>query len=218
MLKMQKTPRSPFSRPAGNAARRISTIGRTGRLLALCVLVVAAFPAPAQEKETAATATTSRQKAKTVMPADTSSRNMIPADYGKYAFSFTTMEGKKINLSDYAGRVVLVNIWAPWCGPCKVEIPGFARLHKKYAGQGFEILSVAVQTSESAVREFMKEYRMDWPVGLNQDVAVKYGTYGLPDNYLFGPDGSLLKHFVGYTREEALEPVIIDGLKTKPAK
>lgn len=114
--------------------------------------------------------------------------------------------------------MVLVNIWAPWCGPCKVEIPGFAKLRRKYGGKGFEILGVAVQTSESAVRDFMKDFEMKWPVGLNGDVPAKYGTYGLPDNYLFGPDGKVIKHFVGYTREEALEPLIVDALKKLPSK
>jgi thiol-disulfide isomerase/thioredoxin len=140
------------------------------------------------------------------------------ADYGKYDFALTTLEGKTIRLSDYAGKVVLVNLWAPWCGPCKIEMPGFARLHDKYAGQGFEIISVAVQTSESAVRGFIEKTPLKWPVGLNEDVAVKYGTYGLPDNYLFLPDGMMSRHFIGYTKEEALEPLIQAGLKRIPGK
>jgi thiol-disulfide isomerase/thioredoxin len=140
------------------------------------------------------------------------------ADYGKYEFSLTTLEGKTIKLSDYAGKVVLVNLWAPWCGPCKVEMPGFAKLHEKYAGKGFEIISVAVQTNESAVRSFIEKTPLSWPVGINEDVAVKYGTYGLPDNYLFLPDGMIAKHFIGYTKEEALEPLIQAGLARIPAK
>ena len=118
-----------------------------------------------------------------------------------------------VEQAEHAGRVVLVNIWAPWCSPCRKEIPGFAKLYEKYKRQGFEILGVAVQTNETAVRDFMKDYEMKWPVGLEPEVAARYGTYGLPDNYLFGPDGSVIKHFVGYTREEALEPQIRAGLE-----
>lgn len=135
------------------------------------------------------------------------------ADYGKYEFTLTTLEGKTVKLSDYAGKVVLVNLWAPWCGPCKIEMPGFAKLHEKYKAQGFEIISVAVQTTESAVRSFIDKTPLPWAVGLNDDVAGKYGTYGLPDNYVFLPDGMLAKRFIGYTKEEALEPVIQAGLK-----
>jgi thiol-disulfide isomerase/thioredoxin len=140
------------------------------------------------------------------------------ADYGKYEFTLTTLEGKTVKLSDYAGKVVLVNLWAPWCGPCKIEMPGFEKLHEKYRAQGFEIISVAVQTNESAVRSFIEKTPLPWTVGINDDVAAKYGTYGLPDNYLFLPDGMLTKHFIGYTKEEALEPLIQAGLKRIPAK
>lgn len=140
------------------------------------------------------------------------------ANYGKYDFTLTTLEGKALKLSDYAGKVVLVNLWAPWCGPCKVEMPGFAKLHEKYKAQGFEIISVAVQTNESAVRSFIEKTPLAWPVGINDDVAAKYGTYGLPDNYLFLPDGMMTKRFIGYTKEEALEPLIQAGLKRIPAK
>lgn len=140
------------------------------------------------------------------------------ADYGKYDFTLTTLEGKTLKLSDFAGKVVLVNLWAPWCGPCKVEMPGFVKLHDKYADQGFEIVSVAVQTNESAVRSFIEKTPLKWPVGLNEDVAVKYGTYGLPDNYLFLPNGTMARHFIGFTKEEALEPLIQAGLKKIPGK
>jgi thiol-disulfide isomerase/thioredoxin len=138
------------------------------------------------------------------------------ADYGKYEFTLTTLEGKTVKLSDYSGKVVLVNLWAPWCGPCKIEMPGFTRLHEKYRSQGFEILSVAVQTNESAVRAFIEKTPLPWTVGINDDVAAKYGTYGLPDNYVFLPDGMMTKHFIGYTKEEALEPVIQAALGKMP--
>ena len=141
-----------------------------------------------------------------------------PADYGKYDFALTTLEGKTIKLSDYAGKVVLVNLWAPWCAPCKVEMPGFVKLHDKYKDRGFEIISVAVQTNESAVRSFIEKTPLRWPVGINEDVAAKYGTYGLPDNYLFLPDGMMSRHFIGFTKEEALEPLIQAGLARIPMK
>ncbi len=143
---------------------------------------------------------------------------VVSANYGKYDFSLTTMEGKEIRLSDFAGKVVLVNLWAPWCGPCKIEMPGFAKLHEKYKDQGFEIISVAVQTNETAVRDYLQKFDMNWPVGMKDDVAKQYATYGLPDNYLFLPDGMMTRHFIGFTKEEVLEPLIQAGIKRIPAK
>jgi cytochrome oxidase Cu insertion factor (SCO1/SenC/PrrC family) len=67
-----------------------------------------------------------------------------PSMRGKVApaFTLTDLEGKKVSLSDYKGRPVLVNFWATWCGPCKVEMPWFEEFRKQYAGQGFEILGL----------------------------------------------------------------------------
>lgn len=157
-------------------------------------------------------------------PAQQSNKQTAPprispsANYGEYDFSFTTLEGKTVKLSDYAGKVVLVNIWAPWCGPCKMETPGFAKLYREYKSKGFEILGVAAQTTPEDVKAFLQKYDAPWPIGVKQEVAVQYKTYGLPDNYLFNPDGSVARHFVGYTREELLRPAIEEALARQPKK
>lgn len=149
-------------------------------------------------------------------PQKSAAKDVKPkAEYGKYGFAFTALDGKKVSLSDYAGKVVLVNIWAPWCGPCKKEAPGFLNLYKKYHSKGFEILSIAVQTNETDVRSFLATYPLSWPVGIKDEVAMNYKTYGLPDNYVFKPDGSVAKHFIGFTSEEALRP-LLDELINKP--
>ena len=137
----------------------------------------------------------------------------VIANYGKYDFTFTTLDGKILHLGDFAGRIVLVNVWAPWCGPCRIETPGFVKIYDEYKDKGFEILGVAVQTNEGDVRSFIEKEKIRWPIGIKDDVADKYGTYGLPDNYLFGPDGSVLKHFIGFTREESIRPLIEEALK-----
>jgi len=138
----------------------------------------------------------------------------VGANYGKYNFSFRTLDGKTLKLSDYAGKVVLVNIWAPWCSPCRMETPGFVRLHGKYHLKGFEIIGIAVQTNESDVRAFIEKYKVRWQVGIKDEIAKAYGTYGIPDSYLFRHDGTLIKEFIGYASEEALEPLIKEALKS----
>ena len=167
------------------------------RSLLLCLALALALTSPLQAFQKKGTPASPKPK----------------ADYGKFEFAFSTLEGKKISLADYAGKVVLVNIWAPWCGPCRKEAPGFLSLYKKYKGKGFEILSVAVQTNETDVRSFVSKYAMTWPVGIRDDVARAYKTYGLPDNYVFKPDGSVAKHFVGFTSEEALGAVLEELFK-----
>ena len=132
--------------------------------------------------------------------------------YGKYDFTLTTLDGKTLKLSDHVGKVVLVNIWAPWCGPCKMEAPGFSKLYEKYNSKGFEIIGVAVNTNRKDVNEFIRKYKIAWPNGIKDEIATTYGTYGLPDNYLFDVDGKLIKRFIGLTREEALQPLIEEAL------
>lgn len=138
------------------------------------------------------------------------------ANYGKYDFSYTTLDGKNIKLSDHAGKVVLVNIWAPWCGPCRYETPGFVKLYQEYKDKGFEILGVAVNTNKNDVSEFLQKYNVTWPNGISDEVGQQYGVYGIPENNLFGPDGALIKKFVGYTREDQLRPLIDAALKVQP--
>ena len=133
-------------------------------------------------------------------------------NYGKYDFSYTTLDGKSLRLSEHGGKVVLVNIWAPWCGPCKLEMPGFVNVYKQYRDRGFELLSVAISTNESDVRAFVKKYGVTWPVGIKDEVGRQYKAYGIPDSYLFNPDGSVANHFVGYTTEATLNTAINEAL------
>lgn len=146
---------------------------------------------------------------------DSQAGKKVQADYGTYALTLRTLDGTTKTLSDFAGRVVLVNLWAPWCAPCRVETPGFGELYDKFHKSGFDILGVAVQTNESDVRSFMEQYGTRWPVGLSDDLAREWGSYGLPDSYLFGWNGTLIKHFIGLVKKEVLAPYLEDALKQR---
>ncbi|MEK7263741.1 MAG: TlpA disulfide reductase family protein [Bacteroidota bacterium] len=140
------------------------------------------------------------------------------ANFGNYNFSYSLLNGKNVSLSDFGGKIVLVNIWAPWCGPCKLETPGFVKLYEKYKERGFEIVSVGVSTDEDDVKEFVKKYKITFPVGISDEVGTQYGTRGIPDNFLFSREGKLVKHFSGYTDEKKLEEALTELLSPKPSK
>jgi thiol-disulfide isomerase/thioredoxin len=175
------------------------TMRGTILLLTLALIAGALAGQPQRKKKPAATAPAAA-------PA-------VKANYGKYDFLARTLEGKEVRLADHAGKVVLVNIWAPWCGPCKTEAPGFVRLYEQYHARGFDVIGVAVQTNEADVRSFIQKYSLPWPTVIADSIARVYGTYGLPDNFLFNREGALVKRFVGLTREEALAPLIEEALK-----
>ena len=88
----------------------------------------------------------------------------VSTDYGKYDFTFTGITGRKYQLSRYGGKIVLVNIWAPWCEPCKKETDGFVRLYNRYRSKGFEILGIAVQTTSYQVRSFIEAHNVKFTI------------------------------------------------------
>lgn len=125
-----------------------------------------------------------------------------------FDFELTTVDGKKIRLSDFKGRVVAVNFWAPWCGPCKSETPGFVRTYKKLKDRGLVVIGVAAQTNEGDVKQFITDYGVPYYIGISDNVAEQYKIIGLPTTYLFNRDGKVETHFVGYTTESRLEGVL----------
>jgi thiol-disulfide isomerase/thioredoxin len=108
---------------------------------------------------------------------------------GKKAPGFTlvTLDGKKVSLSDYKGRPVLVNFWATWCGPCKVEMPWFEEFHKQYAAQGLEILGLAddVDAGKDAIAKVATKTGVTYPILLTDGKVQK--DYGGPDGMDYLP-------------------------------
>lgn len=111
-----------------------------------------------------------------------------------------TLDGKEVKLSDYKGRVVLVNFWASWCPPCKEEMPIFEKVYQKYNDKNFVILAVNMDTSEGAMKEFLEKNRYSFPI-----VRIKgeagLNIPGLPTSYLVDKDGSVKKIRLGIYRE-----------------
>ncbi|MDT7871508.1 MAG: TlpA disulfide reductase family protein [Thermocrinis sp.] len=114
--------------------------------------------------------------------------------------SFLTLDGKEVRLSDYKGKVVLVNFWASWCPPCKEEMPIFEKVYQKYNDKNFVILAVNMDTSEGALKEFLEKNQYSFPI-----VRIKgeagLNIPGLPTSYLVDKDGSVKKIRLGVYRE-----------------
>jgi cytochrome c biogenesis protein CcmG/thiol:disulfide interchange protein DsbE len=111
-----------------------------------------------------------------------------------------TLDGKEVKLSDYKGKVVLINFWASWCPPCKEEMPILEKVYQKYNDKNFVILAVNMDTSEGAMKEFLEKNRYSFPI-----VRIKGETGlnipGLPTSYLVDKDGSVKKIRLGVYRE-----------------
>ncbi len=164
-------------------------------LLVLAAFVVAGAGAEAQKKQ--------RRR---VPPAGQEQDHRAPAPlhYGANDFSLKTLEGSTVTLSSYAGRVVLVTIFSPSCGPCTSEADGLAKVYAEFHRRGFDILGVGVTTSETEMRTFVRDHGLRWTFGINDLVPKQFGMVGLPDHYLFDRDGTVLEHYVGYLRADIL--------------
>jgi thiol-disulfide isomerase/thioredoxin len=129
---------------------------------------------------------------------------------GKLDFVLKDMNNASVKMADYKGKVVLLNFWATWCGPCKVEIPAFIELYDRYKGSGLVIAGVSIDDGPDALRAFATEWGMKYPILLLQsDVEDAYGPfYGIPTSFLIARDGSICTKHIGPATKEQLEQEI----------
>lgn len=127
-------------------------------------------------------------------------------------FTLTTVDGQPLKLADYNGKVVLLNFWATWCPPCRMEIPHFNELSKELAGQGAVIIGVSVdQGGVQTVRNWMKNNVVGYPVVMDDgQISRQYSNIlqpeergGIPFTFLIDKEGNVRKTFVGY-RDKAV--------------
>jgi thiol-disulfide isomerase/thioredoxin len=137
--------------------------------------------------------------------------------------AITGMDDKEVTLQQYKGQVVLVNFWATWCAPCKVEIPWMIEFQQKYSPRGFTILGVSMdEDGKKAIQPFLDKQRFDvggqqmamnYPIFLGSDaIGEKFGgILGLPTSMLFNRDGKKVKTIVGLVNHDDLSKAI-EGL------
>lgn len=127
-------------------------------------------------------------------------------------FVVKDMNGEDVRLADFKGKVVLLNFWATWCGPCKYEIPAFVELQDKYRDQGVVFLGLSVDDPVEMLKPFAEKYKMNYPVlvGLGRDdVQEAFGpVWGIPVTFMISRDGSLCKRHMGIGTKEQFEKEI----------
>jgi len=123
-------------------------------------------------------------------------------------FHLRDMEGRIVALSDLRGKVVLLNFWATWCGPCRVEMPAMERLYRAYDRKDFEILAVSTDAQGAAVtRPFQQENKLTFPILHDADfrVGLSYGARTLPMTFMVDRQGIVRQHIFGARDWEAPE-------------
>jgi thiol-disulfide isomerase/thioredoxin len=154
--------------------------------------------APPAEPQPGERAATIEEKINAAIPSSSPSNDDPLAP----TFSLQDLTGKPLNLADYKGKVVLLNFWASWCGPCRSEIPKLVELQHTYGRQGFQVIGVAVDDSTRSVKKFYEDYMVNYPVAMcDSRVRSLYGGLrGLPTTLLIGRDGRIRSRIAGAPR------------------
>jgi thiol-disulfide isomerase/thioredoxin len=134
--------------------------------------------------------------------------------------------GAPIKLSSYTGKVLVVNLWATWCGPCRLEIPELVKLHKEFHSQGLEVVGLSTENpdaSEQGVKRFVQDFKIDYRVGwATADVAITLmqGRDAIPQSFVISRSGRVVKRFVGFNQVSTppqIKAAIQEALNEKAA-
>jgi cytochrome c biogenesis protein CcmG/thiol:disulfide interchange protein DsbE len=129
--------------------------------------------------------------------------------------------GTPIKLANYSGKVMLINLWATWCGPCRMETPELVKLHKEFQGRGVEMIGLSTENPDASARsvsEFVREFNVDYQIGwAKPEVAqiMMAGRTNIPQSFIIARDGRVIRRFIGFNPDttpnqikEALEQAL----------
>jgi len=129
-------------------------------------------------------------------------------------FQFKTIDNKILDLSQFSGKVIIVDFWATWCPPCTKEIPHFIELQEKYKNE-VQFIGLNVGEKESEIKEFIKSMGINYIIGYsNENIEKSFGGIsGLPTTFIIGKDGKIKAKAIGYRSKEWFEKQIISALR-----
>jgi thiol-disulfide isomerase/thioredoxin len=134
-------------------------------------------------------------------------------------FTLQSLDGKSLRLSDLRGKAVLLNFWATWCAPCKIEMPWFVELQKEFGPQGLQIVGVAMDdSSKDDIAKFAKDMGVNYPVLLGKEaVGDAYGGVpALPESFFISRDGKIVDRIIGLKGKADIEDAIRKALTAQP--
>jgi peroxiredoxin len=115
-------------------------------------------------------------------------------------FAFPDLNGQQVSLSEHRGKVVIINIWATWCPPCRQEMPSMQKLYERFKGENFNILAVSIDsTGREAVAPFVQTMNLTFPVLLDskEDIRTLYGLTGVPESFIIDKEGIVDQKIIG---------------------
>lgn len=144
-----------------------------------------------------------------VMPPASSSSGLAFIPESIMSRDLLALKGGRFKLSDFAGKVLVVNLWATWCGPCRREMPEYEEVMREYAGRDVEFIGLTTedpQSSEERVRQFVREQKLTFRIGWadhHTALTLMNGRNVIPQTFVIAGDGRVLRHFRGYAPQKS---------------
>ncbi len=128
--------------------------------------------------------------------------------YQAPGFTVRNLQGNRVTLADFKDKVVIVNLWATWCGPCRVEMPGFEKLYRRFRSEGLTILGVSLdKDADDKVEKFVDDHDLSFPILLDDrgEVEKRYSTFTIPSTYVIDRTGRIVAVVDGAKNWESQE-------------
>jgi peroxiredoxin len=126
-------------------------------------------------------------------------------------FTLNDLQGNEISLSDFTGKIIVLNFWATWCPPCKAEIPDFVETYNEFKNQDVVFLGVSIDDDINALEQFVSEYHIDYPVlidNLTENVSASWNISAIPTTFFINTDGKIIDKWVGQIPKQQLVSIL----------
>ena len=194
-----------------------------GRIMSVAASLAVILPLAIVSVSTAATPTPANANAPAPAPAPAVTA-APPAPDLPPAVSVVPLKdvkGASFKLADFFGKVMVVNLWATWCGPCRREIPELVKLHKEFHSRGVEMIGLSTENPDASaekVRKFIQDFQIDYRIGwapVEVGAPLMQGHDAIPQIFVISQDGRILKRFLGYSPaySSQLKQTLEDALK-----
>lgn len=196
-----------------NASSKMRSVAVAATAIALLAIAIPFVWSPNEEATSAAAPTATIAPAASHEP-PAPGACMADAKPANWDFKLKDMDGKEVSLASFKdqGKVVLLNFWATWCGPCKAEIPGFVELQAQYKDK-LTIIGYSVDDTPELAKKYAEEYKINYPILLGEgkeDVQDAYGPiWGIPASFIISKDGLVCRKHMGIAPKAVFEKEVV---------
>jgi thiol-disulfide isomerase/thioredoxin len=131
-------------------------------------------------------------------------------------FTFQDLAGRDVSAQEFAGKVLLVDVWATWCPPCKEEMPWFQELQDKYGAQGLEVIGISIDPNPADAARYAKELGVTYRLLHHPQIMQEWGLLGLPTTFIVDRDRRIHRKIVGFDYKETFETAVRELLESEP--